>query len=302
MPEGPAAPRITVDPHQQQEPDWNAVYFLQVFEGLASEAVSVDDIRQRTRAAWAADRQQRIEAWDAQEAEDIRQEEERQRLQQEEDRLNEEEVRKRAEEARNASGRKESRQPRTFKPLAANQMVAKDSEPVASNYAVHKTEAFDYVELWYWTKEGCDEARVTNISTDPDALTLAKIDNQVVLKPSNVSRPSRKVVPDGQLLWSQISVGKSGLLKQMAKSGWPQQYIASLGAFYLELESHAIRHEVMGEQAVIAYADEVRREWFSAIKPNSPKVAFNIGIINEDRLDKIHCRLLNQQQGRSIEL
>jgi hypothetical protein len=302
MPEGPAPPRITTNPHQLNEPDWDAAHFRELFESLASEAVTADDIRQRAQATWVTGQQQRVEAWDAQEAEDVRREEERQHLQQEEDRLKEEQMRKREEEARKASKAKEVRQTPRLKPLVANLMVAKTSEPMASIYAVHKTDTFDYVELWYWTKEGCDEARTTNFSVDPNTLTLASIDNQVVLKPSNASRPSRRAIPDRQLQWSQVSIGKSGLLKQMAKSGWPQQHIEALGVFYLELDSHNLRHEVMGEQAVLAYADEVRREWFLALKPNSPRDAFDIGVINAERLDKIHRRLLNRRQGQSVEL
>lgn len=181
-------------------------------------------------------------------------------------------------------------------------MVSKTSEPIASNYAMHKIDNFDYVELWYWTKEGCEEAQTNDVSDDPNTLTLSKVEEQVVLKPINVSKPSSRAVPDRQLLWNQLSIGKAGMLKQMTKSGWPSEHLTSLGAFYLELKSHNLRHELLGKLAVIAYADEVRQEWFQALKPNSTKACFDIGVINEDRLDSIHRRILNQRQGRLVEM
>ncbi|KAH6911772.1 hypothetical protein BKA70DRAFT_1384924, partial [Coprinopsis sp. MPI-PUGE-AT-0042] len=181
-------------------------------------------------------------------------------------------------------------------------MVPTDSDPIPSNYAINKVDQRDWVELWYFTREGCMEARTTSLSDDQESFAVTKdgSSGHAVFKPMNVSKPSSKAIPDGQLSWAQMSIGKAGLLKQMEKSGWATDYVQSLAMMYFELEVHTMRHRLYGEQTVILYADEVRREWSLAIKHTSAIEPFNIGRINEERLNKIYREVLNLQQTRTI--
>ncbi|KAH6911773.1 hypothetical protein BKA70DRAFT_1423526 [Coprinopsis sp. MPI-PUGE-AT-0042] len=104
----PEPVRITRDPNNDQEPEWEAAHFQQLFEALATEENTVEVIRQRQKDAWAASHQEKLAAWNAQVAADEEAALARQAAQAEEDRRNQEEAARREQAA---AKEKEQRNP-----------------------------------------------------------------------------------------------------------------------------------------------------------------------------------------------
>ncbi|KAF8970302.1 hypothetical protein BDZ97DRAFT_1902045 [Flammula alnicola] len=195
-----------------------------------------------------------------------------------------------------ASGNKK-RKVRNFE---ANKPVASSSIPHPSNFALNKLREHDYVELHYFTPEGCAEATRYDRTVAQDAFTFARVDDIMALKPYAAFKPSMKAIPDDQLTWRQMSTAKTPLLHYMSETGWPEAHIVSLATFYLNLENHGMRFERDGEAALLAYHAEVRREWHDALKGTNRGPAFDISIINEERLQRTLGNILNQRQSIGV--
>ncbi|TFK18648.1 hypothetical protein FA15DRAFT_549582, partial [Coprinopsis marcescibilis] len=86
-------------------------------------------------------------------------------------------------------------------------------------YALNKLRAQEYVELYYFTPEGCCEAHNSD-QTMVDALAATHYNNQLILQPMAAHKPLSKVVRDPDLSWSQVLMAKTVMLKHMEKEGW----------------------------------------------------------------------------------
>ena len=102
----------------------------------------------------------------------------------------------------------------------------------------------DYVELYYFTLEGCTEAVKLDHTIAQDTFTFAKADDTLLLKPMASHKPSSKVISDEDLTWSQMSIARSCLLHHMAQNGWPKPHVITLAEFYLNLKSHPTQLQV----------------------------------------------------------
>jgi len=228
-------PCITHDPNLEARPDFTSVAYdaictaLAAAEGIAKEAVTT-----RLSDAWDNDHDIRKAAWDQQLKEDEA-EETITRLAREEDQQCEQEELRQAEEAERKE--KEKKRPKV-KDFVANKPVKDTTQLHPSRFAVHKLEEREYIELYYFTLEGCTEAAKLDRTIAQDAFTFAKADNTLLLKPMASHKPSNKAIPDEDLTWRQMSIARASLLHHMAQTGWPEQHIVALMEFYLNLESH----------------------------------------------------------------
>ncbi|TFK24777.1 hypothetical protein FA15DRAFT_704319 [Coprinopsis marcescibilis] len=115
------------------------------------------------------------------------------------------------------------------------------------------------------------------------------------------TRASKKVIPDHQLTCQQMSIGKGRLITQMQIAKWPADHIQSLGAFFLKLEGSKLRHMgPISDLTLLTYQAEVRQEWHNTLRPSSNEPAFDISIINQERVDSTLCWLMLQHQVDSI--
>ena len=281
-------PRITHDPNLEARPDFTSAAYdaictaLAAAEGIAKEAVA-------TRLSDAS-------AWDQQLKEDEA-EETIARLAREEDQQREQEELRQAEEAERKE--KEKKRPKV-KDFVANKPVKDTTQLRPSHFAVHKLEEREYVELYYFTLEGCTEAAKLDRTIAQDAFTFAKANDTLLLKPMASHKPSNKAIPDEDLTWRQMSIARASLLHHMAQTGWPEQHIVALAEFYLNLESHPMRLQIDGDTVLLNYQAQVRREWHEALKSTSDEPAFNISIINNRRVEAIGAELWNTRRTEGV--
>ena len=169
--------------------------------------------------------------------------------------------------------------------------------PRPSQYALRRLEEFKYVELWYFTPEGCSDATQLQTTQHDDAFGLTKVDEFVTLKSISSVKASKNVVADANLSFRQVSMAKNALIPLMTKYQWTEKAINAFAQLFTQLELHPYRQRDFGERALIIYQARVRREWHDQLKIGS---AFNIGILNEDLLQAVYRELLDKAQIRSL--
>ncbi|KAF8152847.1 hypothetical protein K438DRAFT_1921872 [Mycena galopus ATCC 62051] len=153
--------------------------------------------------------------------------------------------------------------------------------PRPSAFALRKLERFEYIKLWYFTREGCDDAAASaaNRTINEDAFALTKVDDVVGLRPASSFSASRKVVKDIELTWDQLSFAKNSMLSHMTKLAWPAKHVESLADFWYSLETHPTRSLLHGDRIVLTYQSEVRIEWHDCLRRDQ---GFNIASINDN--------------------
>ncbi|KAF6744547.1 hypothetical protein DFP72DRAFT_1078396 [Ephemerocybe angulata] len=293
-------PRITRDPNLEEMPDFDAEEFQTTFQALATEDNTLEAITQRSKDAWTASHQKKLEAWQAQVAEDAEAE-----RQLEEERAREEQEREAAkEESRRLEKAEKDKKKPKVKAFVANKLVNTFAAIRTSQYAINKVKSLEYIELWYWTPEGCADAATQDrtVSSTVLALTSEGGIGQALFTPAAAHKVSTKVVADEKITWRDMSVAKTGLLQCMrGEENWPEEHVMALGSFFLELDHHELRRRDYGEEALLLYQAEVRREWHEQLRSTDDTVEpFDIGVINETRLMRIYDKLLSQKHAQGI--
>ena len=80
-------------------------------------------------------------------------------------------------------------------------MVSDHVMPQPSQFAIGKLKSFNFVELWYFTDEGCHKVQDSSRAQSDDVYGLTRINDLVVLKPIASFKASRNVVLDANLTW-----------------------------------------------------------------------------------------------------
>ena len=169
--------------------------------------------------------------------------------------------------------------------------------PRPAQYALRRLEDFEYVELWYFTPEGCSDATQLQLTLNDDTFGLTKVDDVVTLKSISSLKASKNLIPDAELSFRQVSMAKNAFIPLMAKYQWSEKAINAFAQLFTQLELHPLRQREFGERALITYQARVRREWHDQLKLGS---AFNVGTLNEDLLQSIYRELLDKAQLRSL--
>ena len=203
-----AMPRIEQDPTNVACPDFAGVAYAAFRIMVNNGQVNNDHAVEQLTAAWNLTHEQEVEAWCQQVQVQSAEQEELARLAEEE-----EERRQAHEEGLKDEEKKEQEKKR---PKIANfdkgRMVSDHVMPQPSQFAIGKLKSFNFVELWYFTDEGCHEVQDSSRAQSDDAYGLTKIDDLVALKPVASFKALRNVVPDADLTWRQLNVSKNAML------------------------------------------------------------------------------------------
>ena len=272
-------PPIVVDPNLEPLPDFNGLAYQAIRDLIVTQVPNTTPAQavEHLQAAYVVDRQTRIAAWDAQ----IQLEQEAEALRVQQLRV-EEEVRAAEQEALAEAERKEleKKKPK-INDFDENRMADSVIVPRPSPFAINKLKSFEYIELSYFTPEGCISAAEENKAAAEEAFGITKVDGLMALKPFTSFKASKNVIKDKDLSWRQMSMGKNSMLHHMNKLGWPEKHINALAHFYFILEDHPMRLRPDGDSILITFQAVVRREWHDVLDRNE---GFNIAKINSETL------------------
>jgi len=279
-------PRITVNPNLVEAPDFTLEVYTVARDAIAAQhSISVEAAAECLNEAWTADNNIKKQAWEQQELAD--REEAAQRAQEEEQ---QHEELQRIEQ--NETRELEKKKPK-LNSFVANRPIATAIKLRPSQFALHKLEECNYIELSYFTPEGCAEAVSNDHAVAEEAFAFSKVNDLVSLWPISAFKASSKVIQDNKLSWHEMSIAKINLLQCMEETGWLKDHIVALATFYLNLENHPKCQEPDGNAVLLAYQAQVRCEWHIQLKNTTGEPAFDISFINDDLVEKIGVKMWN---------
>jgi len=289
-------PRITVNPNLAEAPDFTLeVYAIARNAISAQHNITAEEAADRLKEAWTNDNDAKKQAWEQQELAD--REEATRRAQEEEDQHRNEELQRNDQNETRVEPEKKKPKLNSF---VANRPIATAIKLRPSRFALHKLEERDYIELSYFTPEGCAEAATNDHAVADEAFAFSKVNDLVSLRPISAFKASSKVIQDDKLSWREMSMAKINLLQCMEETGWPKDHIIALATFYLNLENHPKRQEPDGDAVLLAYQAQVRREWHIQLKSSTGEPAFDISMINDDLVDKIGVKMWNATKTQLV--
>ncbi|KAF8129358.1 hypothetical protein EV363DRAFT_1169125 [Boletus edulis] len=166
-----------------------------------------------------------------------------------------------------------------------------------SQFALQKIAAFEYVELWYFTKEGCFEATKQSRSQADDAFGILAANEVLTLRPVASVKASRNAKADHELSLTEILQARTSFLEHLKEAGWPNKHISALFTFFWTLESHPFRLSMRrGDRILAMYAAKVRRHWHDKLKLGG---AFNIANINDALLQQIATEINDEMLSKA---
>ena len=242
--------------------------------------INNDQAVKQLTAAWNQTHAQEVDAWNQQVQADLAEQAELAWLAEEEDARRQAENERLQEEEKKEQ---EKKQPK-INDFDESKMVADHVMPSPSQFAIGKLKSFNFVELWYFTDEGCAEAQDTSKAQSDDAYGLTKVDDLVTLKLVASFKASWNVIPDTDLTWRQMNVGKNAMLRFMDLCDWPQKHVQSFTHFYFNIEVDPMRSWPNREKILITYQAKVRRQWHNDIARGQ---GFNIAPINQKLLSTV---------------
>ncbi|TEB36462.1 hypothetical protein FA13DRAFT_1622819 [Coprinellus micaceus] len=291
-------PHIQRDPTTEVMPNFDSDLFHTVFQPLVTEEKTLEDIIADTKKAWEEGHKRKVEQWEQQVAE-----EQEASAQLGEEREREEEARRNAQEEldRLERAERDKKKPK-LKAFVPQKLVTTTSIAQLPQYAVNKIRNLEVPEMWYFTKEGCEEGQLQDRTTSGLAMTLTQGEDGLVLIPAAAHKPSTKVIPDHRLSYRQKMIVKTGLLTAMTNEpGWLREVINTLAGLFLEMDNHPLQRETHGEEALVIYMAEVRREWHEQLKSTDDNVQpFDISAVNEECVQRIYSGILNSKQASVI--
>ena len=157
-------PRIKRDPGLNICPDFASPHYGPLRNLLTGAGATEEEALTSLTESWNQENQARREAWE-------RQVEEDQQMADEVDHLARE---LEQDELDTAHCEREKKRPK-INDFDVNSSVGSYITPRPSTYTINKLESFDYVKLFYFTREGCLDAQSNLCTEADDAYGLSKI-------------------------------------------------------------------------------------------------------------------------------
>jgi hypothetical protein len=173
-----------------------------------------------------------------------------------------------------------TRKKATYVDFDANATIASRIPHHPSEYAVGKMEDIEYVELWYFTTEGCEEASKATPTVADEAFNLLKMKTGLALQPIKATKASPNAIVDEHLSWEQIMTARHTMIATANQVGWDQKLMIALAELYIGLEG--LKASGTNARALILYHAVARKLWHNALRGRGKP--FNVSNINQDLL------------------
>jgi hypothetical protein len=268
-------PRIEQDPHLEVCPDYASIHYTPFRDLIINTGATQEEAVVQMVGAWQQENEARREAWNQQLEEDQNALVENERL-----------LREQEEQEQELARRKREKKKPKINNFDTNRLVGSFITPRPSTYALNKLESFEYVELFYFTREGCLDAQTNQRTEADDAYGLTRVGEVLSFKSISAIRASKNVIQDVNLTWSQLTYAKTSYLQHVGKAGWPQKHAEALTHFFIALEASPFRSQANGEKILITYQAQVRRHWHDRLKQEGDG-GFNIALIDNGLLESI---------------
>ncbi|KAI6145094.1 hypothetical protein BKA82DRAFT_89343, partial [Pisolithus tinctorius] len=169
----------------------------------------------------------------------------------------------------------------------ADAIVSSNLPTRPAEYALKKIEAFKFMHMWYFMRQGLQEAAQTvRRLEENDMLAITQAaEGNIMLHTTNSLTASKNAKPDHGLTFAKYMYTKNHFLMCIENVGWGNQLVDAFNWFFHRIDNHCLRDRgECGERTLLHYASKVRQDWHNKAARNQ---AYNIGVINEDLLADI---------------
>ena len=291
------AERINVDPHLEVMPDHAGPHYGIICATLTQNGLTEEQAVQALNNSWLQAHNEWIQRWEQQTINDANAAEEAQRVAAEEEQCGLVQVQQEIEAQQQVKRFEPDAKKQKMKDFNDNVIVGNYIALRPAQYAIRWIKDFEFVELWYFTTEGCADALQHQHTQNDDTFSLSKADSMLTLKSVLSLKASKNVIPDAKLTFWQMSMAKNALIPLLNKYNWTEKSIRAFAQFWTQLKVHSFRQCEYRERALLVYQAPVRREWHDQMKLGK---GFNISAMNEDLLHSIYREILDKAQLNSI--
>ncbi|KAG2029581.1 hypothetical protein BDR03DRAFT_880400, partial [Suillus americanus] len=180
-----------------------------------------------------------------------------------------------------------------------NTGILDDPVITPSSYALRKLEKGEYVELWYFTNDGLDEAAMKKMIDDNAMVLLTLADSSTAWVSSASTRSARSVLNDEDLPFKEFCQVCPHFLMALEEADWPQDRIRMMAVFWRNLQVHPyhLLHDPLAKKTLLVYQAEQRKCWHIAAKSSvSP---YDISATNEKVLKETRDRVYWEEHTKT---
>ena len=206
------------DPTTEVEPDFDGEEWGVAREAFIRQGDSQEEAVRTLQKAWRDQHQRNLERWE-------------EHLQQEQQDRTREEGGQAGQEAAPAAGP----QPEVKRPDWLNHPTPSFLDIRPARHILKRLEKKEFVELWHFTVQGCQDAAHLDLSTSDDTFSLVNTGGGLMLQSVGASATSSKAVKDELLNFEQWVDGKERMISCMETHNWEKYEVQELALFFFRL-------------------------------------------------------------------
>ncbi|KAG2096075.1 uncharacterized protein F5147DRAFT_716935 [Suillus discolor] len=284
------------NPNEAIRPDFTTQEHENARQKLIDEGFNADQAARSLSALWTLTNNADKERWaleqrrrhEAEQREEEEQEERRQLIKDE-------------QEAAHLEDRKKNKN--KYAPLVRGK-VPSDPTIIPAQYALRKMKAGDYCKLHYFTNKGLEDAKVSNLLAEPEALVmLPATDGLHSWVPAAVVKDpkSAPIVKDENLSWENFNEAAPCMIASMKLHDWPDDRVDMHIQFLCALQSHRWRHapDTLKQRALLLYQSQQHRRWHMTI---GTAQSWSLEELNQDLILEAREELFNEKRDKDTVL
>ncbi|KAG1908762.1 uncharacterized protein F5891DRAFT_937224, partial [Suillus fuscotomentosus] len=111
-----------------------------------------------------------------------------------------------------------------------------------SAYAMRKLDKGEYIELWYFTNEGLDEALTRKAVVEDDAMVLSTLaDGSMAWITAALAHNASSVINDEDLTFEDFCQACPRFITVIEEADWPMDRVRMLAIFWKNIQVHEFR-------------------------------------------------------------
>ncbi|KAG1809147.1 uncharacterized protein BJ212DRAFT_1279844 [Suillus subaureus] len=227
-------PRMCNDPNFNTCPDYALDVFANTQAQLINKNINEEQVIQLLRNFWEANNNADKVAWQCQIANDRKSMHIAEQLEEDEcERL--EHVQAEEEEAMCKEDGKKNKH--KFTPILATG-IPDEQAIMPCLYALRKMDKGEYVELWYFTNKGLDEANHKKMVDDDAMIMSTLVDGSSTWVSAASTCNACTVISDDDLLFEEFCQACPHMLTIMEETDWPEDRIRMMAKFWRNIQVH----------------------------------------------------------------
>jgi hypothetical protein len=173
------------------------------------------------------------------------------------------------------------------------------ADVLVNEFALRKLDRGQYVELYYWTNKGLEDARLNYRTLDDESMVpTTGHDGSTTWIMASAARPASGVIPDHSLTPMDFAHAVPRAIASLEKRGWDANRVKMLASFWGGLMFHRYwsSSSPLEQRALLTYQDEQRRAWHQAIPLTDG--TWDISILDQGEISEILDRLYREDRQR----